>query len=202
MKKNHHLRTDPEILAYALLQRTALLQLGTMFSALIEYDMALIRPWLPLEVDRVLDIGSGMAGIDARLHELYPAAHFYLLDGSDVNVQYGTEAERNLYNSQAAAVRMLAMNGVPREQVHLLEVTPDYAIGEEDFDLALSLFSWGWHYPLGAYAEAVIGATVPGALLIVDVRNREGEEELLEGFEFLRKVNLEDGARCFYRRLP
>lgn len=201
MKKTHHLRIDPDIMAYVLLQRTALMQLGTMFSALIEYDMALIRPWLPQEVTKVLDIGSGVAGIDARLHGLYPDAHFYLLDGSDVNVQYGTETEHNLYNSQTAAQRLMAKNGVPSEQVHLLGVTPDYTIDGDGFDLVLSLFSWGWHYPLGAYAEAVAAATVPGALLIVDVRNHEGEEKLEDAFEFERKVDIEDGARYFYRRL-
>ena len=201
MKKTHHLRTDHEILAYAALQRTAMMRMDTMFSALIEYDLALIRPWLPQDVSKVLDIGSGVAGIDARLHGLYPDAHFYLLDGSGVDVQYGTETECNLYNSQAAAYRLMGRNGVPAKQVHLIEPTPEYTIDGDGFDLVLSLFSWGWHYPLGAYAEAVAAATVPGALLIVDVRNHEGEERLEEAFEFERKVDLEDGARYFYQRI-
>lgn len=202
MKKTHHLRVDAEVLAYAMLQRTAMMRMDTMFSALIEYDLALIRPWLPPEVSKVLDIGSGVAGIDARLHGLYPDAHVYLLDGSDVNVQYGTETEHNLYNSQAAALRLMLKNGAPAEQVHLMKPTPEYTIDGGGFDLVLSLFSWGWHYPLGAYAEAVAAATVPGALLIVDVRNLEGEEKLEGTFEFVCKVDLEDGARYFYRRLP
>jgi len=159
-----------------------------------------MRPYLPQEARRILDIGSGLAAIDVRLHQIYPDAHLYLLDQTGLDVEYGIETDQAFYNSQAAARDLLRANGVPLDRIHLLEATPDYEIGVEGVDLALSLFSWGWHYPLGAYARAVAGAVVPGGILIVDVRNSEGEGLLWEAFELESWVEIQDGERRFYRR--
>jgi len=167
---------------------------------LIDYDLALLRPHLPRKAGRILDIGSGLAAIDIGLHQLYPAAHFYLLDRTELNVEYGIETEQAFYNSQAMAQELLRTNGVPLGQIHLLEATPDYKIGVNGVDLAISLFSWGWHYPLGAYAKAVAGAVTPGGVLIVDVRNWEGKDLLLKAFDLESWVMLQDGERCVYRR--
>lgn len=188
------------MLAFAVLQRSAIRQLSLAYSQLVDYDLALMRPHLPQEAGRILDIGSGLAAIDVRLHQIYPDAHFYLLDQTDLNVEYGTRTEQAFYNSQAVALRLLRANGVLLDRVHLLEATADYEIDVDGIDLALSLFSWGWHYPLGAYAEAVAGAMVPGGTLVMDVRNREGEGLLLEAFDLEAAVAVQDGERCVYRK--
>jgi len=198
--KNWHLRMDHTMLAFAVLQRSAIRQLSLAYSQLIDYDLALIRPHLPCEAERILDIGSGLAAIDIRLYQIYPDAHFYLLDQTDLNVEFGIETDQVFYNSQAVALKLLRNNDMLLDRVHLLEATPDYEIGIGNVDLALSLFSWGWHYPLGAYAKAAAGAIVPGGLLVVDVRNREGEDLLLEAFDLEAAVELQDGERRFYRR--
>lgn len=196
-----HLKLDHAAQALAVLQRSAIRRLDLAYSQLIDYDMALIRPHLPQRAGRVLDIGSGIAGIDARLYQVYPFAHFYLLDRTGLEVMYGTETEQVFYNSQTVARELLASNGVPPAQVHLLEATADYRIGIENVDLALSLFSWGWHYPLGAYAAAVAKAMVTGGMLVVDVRNVEGEELLRESFRLKAEVVLQDGWRRFYQHV-
>lgn len=198
--KQWHLKLDHTMLAFAVLQRSAIRQLSLAYSQLIDYDLALMRPHLPQEARCILDIGSGLAAIDVRLHQIYPDAHFYLLDATDFNVEFGTKTEQVFYNSQATALRLLRANGVLLDRIHSLGATPDYEIGIEGVDLALSLFSWGWHYPLGAYAGAAAGAMISGGILIVDVRNREGEDLLLEAFDLEAAVELQDGERCFYRR--
>lgn len=198
--KQWHIKMDQTMLDLAALQRTVIRRPNLAFSQLIDYDLALMRPYLPQKAERILDIGSGLAAINVRLHQLYPDAHFYLLDRTDLNVEYGIETEQVFYNSQGVARELLQNNGVPPEQIHLLEATPEYGIGVDGVDLTLSLFSWGWHYPLGAYAEAVAGAVVPGGTLIVDVRNWEGEDLLLETFDPVAAVEVQDGERCVYQR--
>lgn len=200
MVKTWHLKLDHTMLALAILQRSAIRRLDLAYSQLIDYDLAIMRPHLPHRVERILDIGSGLAAIDVRLHWIYPDAHIYLLDQTGLNVEYGIETEQVFYNSQAVALRLLRDNGVLLDRVHLLEATPDYEIDVGGVDLALSLFSWGWHYPLGTYAEAVAGAVISGGTLIMDVRNREGEDLLLEAFDLEAMVELQDGKRCFWRR--
>lgn len=198
--KEWHIRLDHAAQALAVLQRSAIRRLDLAYSQLIDYDMALIRPYLPKEAKRILDIGSGIAAIDVRLHQVYPAAHFYLLDRTGFNVKFGLETEQVFYNSQSVARDLLVSNGVPAAQIHLLEATPSYEIGVDKVDLALSLFSWGWHYPLGAYAEAIKGAMAAGGILVVDVRNWEGQELLEVAFCLKASVGLQDGERCFYTK--
>jgi len=198
--KNWYLKLDQAMLDFAALQRTVIRNALLAYSQLIDYDLALMRPYLPQVAGRILDIGSGLAAIDVRLHQIYPDAHFYLLDRTALKVEYGIKTEQVFYNSQEVALELLGANGVPLAQIHLLEATPDYRIGVGGVDLALSLFSWGWHYPLGAYAGAAAGAVVPGGTLIVDVRNCEGEGALLEAFKLKSAVALQDGERRVYRR--
>ena len=200
MAKAWHLKLDHTMQALAVLQRSAIRRLDLAYSQLIDYDLALMRPHLPKEASHILDIGSGLAAIDVRLHQIYPDAHFYLLDATDLNVEFGVETDQAFYNSQAVALRLLRTNGVLLDRVHLLEATPDYEIGIDGVDLALSLFSWGWHYPLGAYAKAMAGAVVLGGTLVVDVRNRAGEDLLLDAFDLEATVKLQDGERRVYRR--
>ena len=200
--KSYYLKLDHNMLAYALLQRSALRRLDLTFSEIVEYDMALMRPWLPEEAHRILDVGSGLAAIDARLNQVYPEADFYLLDKTAVvDVGYGMETEQEFYTSQITAQRLLAWGGIDLGRVHVMEATQNYTVDASEFDLVVSLFSWGWHYPIGAYAEAVGAATVPSAILIVDIRNWEGEETLLNYFEELARIELLDGHRCVYERI-
>jgi len=200
--KSYYLKLDHNMLAYALLQRSALRRLDLTFCEIVEYDMALMRPWLPEDARRILDVGSGLAAIDARLNQVYPEADFYLLDKTAVvDVGYGMETEQEFYTSQITAQRLLAWGGIDLGRVHVMEATQNYTVDASEFDLVVSLFSWGWHYPIGAYAEAVGAATVPSAILIVDIRNWEGEETLLNYFEELARIELLDGHRCVYERI-
>lgn len=199
--KAYYLKLDHEHLALALLQRTALRRMDLMVSELIEYDMALIRPFLPGNARHILDIGCGIAAIDARLLQVYPDAEFWLLDKTALDVRYGKEAEHAFYNDMRAAYRLMGQNGARPEQIHLLDAGDDYSIAATArIDLAVSLFSWGWHYPIGTYVEAAAEAMRAGGVLIADVRNWEGKALLLETFDFIGQYRLFDGHRCAFVR--
>jgi len=199
--KSYYFKLDHSMLAYALLQRSALRRLDLTFCEIVEYDMALMRPWLPEMAHKILDVGSGIAAIDVRLNQRYPDAEFYLLDKTAMaDTKYGAQTKQEFYTSQTVAQRLLSWGGIDLDRVHTLEATPDYAVGASEFNLVISLFSWGWHYPVGAYAEAVGRATVPGGILITDVRNWEGEDVLLDYFKELTKLELLEGYRCVYER--
>lgn len=199
--KQWHIKLDHAAQALAVLQRSAIRRLDLAYSQLIDYDMALMRPYLPQKAGRILDIGAGIAAIDARLYQVYPDAHFYLLDRTGFDVKFGPETEQIFYNSQNVARDLLVSNGVPVAQIHLLEATPTYEIGVSGVDLAMSLFSWGWHYPLTSYVSAVAKAVVAKGMLIIDVRNVEGKELLEKVFKLKASVVLQDGWRCFYQHV-
>lgn len=112
----------------------------------IEQDFLQIEPHLPSEVNSILDIGCGMAGIDVFLKRKYPNARLELLDGEGSRVTYGFSQSCKPYSSRAATESMLLANGVKCDLWH------DSGTKEElKADLVISLISWGFHYPLDKY---------------------------------------------------
>lgn len=166
----------------ALVRKTAIKQ---SFSAHIQAEYAELRPFLPAQVSSVLDIGCGVAGIDVWLQQHYgPAAviDYYLLDKTDVapKVYFGYKPQAAFYNSLAISHTLLSQNGIPAQRVHLLEATPDNQIAlTGPVDLAISLISWGFHYPVATYLDRVYELLRVGGTLILDVRKGTGGEEQL-----------------------
>jgi len=149
----------------------------------IHSDFAMIAPHLPAGTRSVLDIGCGVAGIDILIYHHFkktaPAIH--LLDKShiDANVFYDFKSKGAFYNSLAKAREFLAANGVPEDKVHTHEVGEDGRIGAGRFDVALSLISWGFHYPLDVYLDQVCAQLNPGGRVIVDIRKNTAGFDLL-----------------------
>jgi SAM-dependent methyltransferase len=145
-----------------------------------EYDR--IKNYLPDRASSILDIGCGVAGIDALLHEHYQNDNpkFFLFDKTELNekVYYGIKKEAAFYNSLSVAKSLLENNGVPPQNIHLQEADLDRAIKfSEKFDLVISLISWGFHYPASTYLDRVYELLKPGGALIIDVRKGVGGEE-------------------------
>lgn len=146
-----------------------------------------IRPHLPERPSTVLDIGCGVAGIDALLYAHFEAhgPELFLLDKSAVEdrVFYQFEEKGAFYNSLGTARRLLESSGVPSHRISTFEATEDNRIPLEDasVDLMLSLISWGFHYPVETYLDEACRVLRPGGRLILDVRRGTEGMRLLEG---------------------
>lgn len=144
-----------------------------------------IRDFLPGEVDRILDIGCGVGGINVFFSEHYGSRNpdFYLFDKTEVSsyVYYQFNQETAYYNSLEVAREMLQSNGVPGERVHTLDADRRDPSELEDVDLCVSFLSWGFHYPAGTYLEEVVGCLGSAGTLILDFRQGTG------GFERCRQ---------------
>ncbi len=166
----------------------------------IRHEYEDIKPWLPKQCGRVLDIGCGVAGIDALLHRHYgDDGHlvFELLDKTDTErkVYYGFRERGAFYNSLNVAEELLTGNGVPRQNIRAMEVGADGRIdAEPGLDLVISLISWGYHYAVGTYLSQVVRLLRPGGCLIMDVRKgTDGLEELAPKFETLTSISTTPG---------
>jgi len=113
-------------------------------------DFENMLPYLPENVETVLDIGCGLGGIDVLLQRHYPGASFILMDGTGDaprKVGYGTEMEP--FNDMALTMKTMYLNGVQAVE------SPINPNAEIQCDLVISLLSWCWHYPADVYMSMV-----------------------------------------------
>jgi hypothetical protein len=119
------------------------------YAAHVAEDYAGMEPHLPAKVEKILEIGCGVAAIQAFLKQKYPDAKLELLDADTVTDEGGAgyhPEKRELYNSRAVTEGLLAANGVTVSKWH--------DVGTKELleaDLIISMASWGYHYPLSTY---------------------------------------------------
>lgn len=133
-------------------------------------DLAGMRPFLPATCRNVLDIGSGLGGIDALLNRHYGGGlDVRLLDGVDDPPVM--TLHRKSFNSMAVARDFLDRNGVSGfgfySPAEARAATPVVGI---EFDLIISLGSWCFHYAPSEYLEFVYRCCTPRTVLLLDVR--------------------------------
>jgi SAM-dependent methyltransferase len=185
-----------EAIPYIRLHRTNLEgNIAARYAEAVAEDFKGMTPYLPPAIDALLDIGCGMAGIDVLFWREY-CPRLFLLDGNGMTeVRTGFHERMGYYNSLPIARRLLEMNGVPPE--HISTALP------ERCDLVISLFSWGFHYPVSTYLPLVRRVLRPGGRLILDICKRhDGRAELAEDFEPVGVLDSVGTAErvCFERR--
>lgn len=157
------------------------------YIASIAADFKSIEPYLPARCDWILDVGSGLGGIDIWLQRHYQGdAQLVLLDGQDDKPEVQRHA--STFNHMGAAHRFLTANGASMATF----LTPEaiarelYLLVDPTFDLVISLQAWCFHIPPAAYLPFVLKRLRRRhGVLILDVRKGkpEWEAQLAEAFE-------------------
>jgi hypothetical protein len=163
-------------------------RIKTFYAKDMDREFESLREHLPLNVRCILDIGCGVAGIDALLHHHFneTAPEVYLLDKSQTEpgVFYGFKSRGAFYNSLEIAHSMLTSNRVPENKIHLVQATSSNEVNIDiQPDLVISLISWAFHYPVETYLERVHAIMEDQGCLIIDVRKgTDGFERLSDKF--------------------
>lgn len=151
-------------------------EIARLYDGSLREDLDEIAPYLPRSLGSVLDIGCGVAGIDALLAQRYPKAKFHLLDKSAIEKpMYGYQSRGEIYNSLAAAKELMLANEVSAEQIAISDADDAFPSGR--FDLIVSLISWCFHYPPSTYINEVKRVA---RHIILDVRKGTAAREELE----------------------
>lgn len=158
------------------------------------------------DVGRVLDIGCGMAGIDALISKCYDhEVEIHLMDGTAAGKVQAGFHEKSLepWNDLALSRALLEKNGVRPEYIFTHAPDPDATI--ENCDVILSLLSWGHHYPAAHYAALAERSLRPGGIVILDVRHGKPGLESTQFGEVgqiaLEGINRTKSTRRIYERL-
>lgn len=161
-------------------------------------DFNSLQPFLPKECGSLLDIASGLGGIDILLGRYYPRLTITLMDGAhdgpDVRKHYTT------FNDGGVALDFQRKNGTKNvEFLDALTARPTRV-----FDLVISLQGWCFHFSPETYLDFVtksLRVSGPG-LVIVDVRRQHEDWQgmLADTFELIGVTTQSEKAlRCVYR---
>lgn len=140
-----------------------------------------IAPVLPARCGSVLDIGSGLGGIDIHLHRHYGGdAAFVLLDGDNGDPQVAWSYAP--HNSFTVGYDFLHKNGV----LNVSSILPGY-LGEwsgPPFDLVVSFAAYGFHIHPGLYLDHLQKVIHEDTVIILDVRRTKSDWLELFGSAF------------------
>jgi hypothetical protein len=155
-----------------------------------------IKHWFPKQVDQVLDIGCGLAGIDVMIARNHGVKVAHLIDGEGAKDQLnGYREDCFAWQDRRVAVKFLKANVV----VFVQDYNPDPQLvinAEQKPILVISLLSWAHHYPVNVYMELVRKATPIGSKLIVDLRKGKGGKEELEKNGFKLLTQFDASVKC------
>lgn len=136
------------------------------YCEVIQSEFDLIQPYLPVSCASILDVGSGLGGINAVLNEFYGGqCRITLLDG--IEDPPTVELHRQPFNDMSVARDFLYLNGVQRlDYIDARHPTPP----DIPYDLIISFKSWCFHVEPQSYLELVRGACHAQTTVILDVR--------------------------------
>lgn len=186
------LTVDPRHRDYLVLQRGDIEHLKededhwhSAYNRRLNETFRSIKPFLPPDCRSILDIGSGLGGINALINNHYQGGvHVCLLDGEkDPPIM---RAHRRTFNNMEVAKDFLWKNGV----YNFSYFTP--SLGEcRSFDLITSYRSWCFHYPPYVYLEFVRACCHADTILIIDLRRgmQSWHDELCGPFRVVGAVH-------------
>jgi SAM-dependent methyltransferase len=146
----------------------------------LEETYVMVEPHLPARCDLLLDIGSGLGGIDVLLCKHYaeklgkiPRVHLLDGDGAPQMQQHCLP-----FSNMSLAVNFLQRHGV--RQVSFS--TPQRFVEVGKFDLIVSFSAWCFHIPVASYLDYVLDHSHNEAVFIVDARRPLVVDELRKYF--------------------
>lgn len=143
----------------------------------IEAIYANIYEVLPRDCRSILDVGSGLGGIDIHLAHHYGCSdtRICLLDGIDDGPE--VQWSHKTHNDMSVAFDFLFKNGVKN-----VSSVPTHLLGDvsQKFDLVVSFAAYGFHIHPGNYLEDLKKVTHANTVIILEVRRTK--EDWLRSF--------------------
>ena len=136
-----------------------------------------IWPHLPATCERVLDVGSGLGGIDLLLSRKYKTARFDLLDGMDYKPHV---YNHNIpFSNAEVALDFHRKNGNDRVECVWPKVPDD-----RKYDLVVSFAAFCFHIAPINYLAGICRATHANTRIILEVRRERKDwlKQLVEQF--------------------
>lgn len=187
-------------LAGSWFEHTRKNKIEKLFALDLRKKFFLMKPYLPKNINRSIDIGCGIAGINIFLarHYLPTKPEIWLLDKNDDSPNRfehyaGFQKETAAYNDLALSNFILQKNNIPGSQIFTVNVAKD-DFPNKKFDVVISLLSWGFHYPVSYYLNTVRQNITKSSVVFIDIRRETNGLKDMEN-AFKEVVILEAGEK-------
>lgn len=133
-----------------------------------------------IQFNSVLDIGSGLAGIDVLIANAFGTKEFHLMDGSGVGDKLNkyNDFATDAWDDVARGEKLMRANVSDDVVIKTYHANRDLTI---PVDLIISLKSWAHHYPAYTYMDLAKRSLNPGGHIIVDIRGKtKGVQDFLD----------------------
>ncbi|MBR9843873.1 MAG: class I SAM-dependent methyltransferase [Rhodobacteraceae bacterium] len=192
---------DAPLLALAQEKRDEVLQ--TAFeTAQAESDL-FVEATDEIAPKRIADIGCGYGFVDLCLYRRYDCDLVLIDIESGNDRHFGFSEQHPGYTSLDKARQFLEGNGVPSERITTINPTKTPVEDAGSFDLALSLLSCGFHYPVDTYETLFRDQVNPSGGILLDIRRGSGGKAALKKFGALTVlVRQNKHAKILARKAP
>lgn len=158
--------------------------------AAIAAEFAALAPVLErLKPAVVADIGCGYGLADLMIYRA-TGAQLQLIDiEENENRHFGFAEEGSAYADLAKARAFLEGNGVPGAAIATCNPKRERLDDLPRCDLAISLLSCGFHYPVEIYMDFFTHRVKPGGAIVLTLRERATQEDSLAGLGRLTRLD-------------
>ncbi|HHI69991.1 MAG TPA: class I SAM-dependent methyltransferase [Rhodobacteraceae bacterium] len=132
--------------------------------------------------ESIADIGCGYAFADLFLYHRYNADITLIDIEESKDRHFGFEKSGSGYASLDKAFKFLTSNGVPKEKIRLVNPKKENVADIGCFDLAISLASCGFHYPVTTYSDFFSQQISKDGAIVLDIRKGSGGIGLMKEF--------------------
>ena len=163
-----------------------------------------IKSYLPKSSKNILDIGCGLGVINIYLNDYYSKkSYFTLIDKNyvDKKVAYGFNNNSESYNKLEITKDILILNGFKIEQLQLIDADENFVLNNK-YELIISLFSMGYHYPIENYIDIIKKISTKSTKVIFDLSMEYNElNKVKKYFNKVVIIKNDDEVKQNYLRL-
>lgn len=132
--------------------------------------------------EKIADIGCGYAFADLYLYHRYKSDIVLIDIEESKDRHFGFSKSGAGYSNLDKAIKFLTSNGVPKKKITLINPNKKKVSGIGKVDLAISLASCGFHYPIETYEDFFSNQVAKGGAVVLDVRKGSGGINVLKTF--------------------
>lgn len=149
-------------------------------------DFQQIGNFIEPKSKKILNIGAGIGFLDILLANALNPLGYCLVELDKLSGQTEIDGQKNKFSEIIFPYQLLKKNISSYNLENLFFSTPDKLVREMQFDLVISIRSWGFLYPINFYIEYLSLVTNKSTLFIADIHQKYLKE--LENFFHVKKI--------------